>query len=71
MLDDGRRGRNGWHAIVGILRQSVYGRLAESEDVNDAERLCGDLAIRWIVGSKATDRGAASPSQMDRFDTHW
>ena len=28
VLHDDRRGRNGWHAIVGMLRQSVFGRLA-------------------------------------------
>lgn len=28
LLEDGRRGRNGWHAVVGMLRQSVFGRAA-------------------------------------------
>ncbi len=27
-LRDGRRGKNGWHAVVGMLRQAVFGRLA-------------------------------------------
>ena len=36
---DARTGRNGRHALVGMLRQSVFGRLAGYEDVNDAERL--------------------------------
>ena len=71
VLQDGRRGRNGWHAVVGMLRQSVFGRLAGYEDVNDAERLSRDPAMRWIVGGKATDRGAASSSQMGRFETQW
>lgn len=71
VLEDGRRGRNGWHAIAGMLRQSVFGRLAGYEDVNDAERLSRDPAIRWIVGGKARDRGAASSSQMGRFETQW
>ena len=35
---DNRTGRNGLHGIVGLLRQSVYGRLAGYEDVNDADR---------------------------------
>ena len=39
VLADSRTGRNGWHGIVGLLRQSVYGRLAGYEDVNDADRL--------------------------------
>ena len=66
-----RTGRNGRHALVGLLRQSVFGRLAGYEDVNDAERLRHDPAIRWIVGGKAAHGRAASPSQMGRFDTHW
>ena len=46
MLADGRTGKNGWHGIVGLLRQSVYGRLAGHEDVNDADRLGRDPAMR-------------------------
>jgi len=34
--------------------------------VNDAERLCHDPAMRWIVGGKAPQGRAASPSQMGR-----
>jgi hypothetical protein len=34
----------------------VFGWLAGYEDVNDAERLSRDPAMRWIVGGKATDR---------------
>src|ERR1700738_2625049 len=71
MLADARTGRNGRHALVGLLRQSVFGRLAESEDVNDAERLRHDPAMRWIVGGKAASGAAASPSQMGRFETRW
>jgi len=52
-LADSRTGRNGRHALVGLLRQSVFGRLAGYEDVNDAERLRHDPAMRWIVGGKA------------------
>jgi hypothetical protein len=39
MLADARTGKNGRHALAGLLRQSVFGRLAGYEDVNDAERL--------------------------------
>ena len=63
-LADARTGRNGRHALVGLLRQSVFGRLAGYEDVNDAERLRHDPAMRWIVGGKAAQGCAASPSQM-------
>ena len=39
------------------------------EDVNDAERLRHDPAMRWIVGGKAASGCAASASQMGRFET--
>src|SRR4029077_19957779 len=52
-------------------RQSVFGRLAGYEDVNDAERLRHDPAMHWIVGSKAASGCAASASQMGRFETRW
>ena len=71
MLADARTGRNGRHALVGLLRQSVFGRLAGYEDVNDALRLRHDPAMRWIVGGKAASGAAASPSQMGRFETRW
>jgi hypothetical protein len=71
MLADARTGKNGRHALVGLLRQSVFGRLAGYEDVNDAERLRHDPAMRWIVGGKAASGCAASPSQMGRFETKW
>ena len=38
-LADARTGKNGRHALAGSFRQSVFGRLAGHEDVNDAERL--------------------------------
>jgi hypothetical protein len=37
-LADARTGKNGRHALVGLLRQSVFSRLAGYEDVNDAEQ---------------------------------
>jgi Transposase DDE domain group 1 len=43
-LADGRTGRNGRHALGGLFWQSVFGRLAGYEDVNDAERLWHDPA---------------------------
>ena len=66
LLQDSRHGRNGWHDLVGMLRQAVLGRLAGYEDVNDAERLAHDPTMRWIVDGKAPERGAASSSQMGR-----
>ena len=45
-----RTGKNGWHGLIGLLCQSVYGRLAGYEHVNDADRLGRDPAMRWIDG---------------------
>jgi len=70
-LADARTGKNGRHRLAGLLRQSVFGRLAGYEDVNDAERLCRDPAMRWVVGDKAITGLAASASQMGRFETKW
>src|SRR5713226_3178794 len=71
VLADTRTGRNGRHSLIAQLRQSVFGRLAGYEDVNDADRLGRDPAMRWIVGGKAVERDAASTSQMGRFETEW
>ena len=71
VLADARTGKNGRHALAGLFRQSVFGRLAGYEDMNDAERLRHDPAMRWIVGGKAAQSSAASPSQMGRFETQW
>jgi hypothetical protein len=65
-LADARTGKNGRHRLGGLLRQSVFGRLAAYEDVNDAETLCRDPAMRWVVGDQAITRFAASASQMGR-----
>jgi len=71
MLADARAGKNGRHRLVGLLRQSVFGRLAGYEDLNDADRLCHDPAMRWVVGDRAITESAASASQMGRFETKW
>jgi hypothetical protein len=41
-LADARTGKNIHHLLGGLLRQSVFGRLAGCQDVNTAERLCRD-----------------------------
>jgi len=70
-LADARTGKNGRHRLAGLLRQSVFGRLAGYEDVNDADTLCRDPAMRWVVGDRAITGFAASASQMGRFETKW
>ena len=70
-LADARAGKNGRHLLVGLLRPSVFGRLAGYEDVSDAEQLCGDPAMRWVVDGRAIQGAAASTSQMGRFEAEW
>jgi len=53
VFQDNRIGKNGWHELMGLFRQSVFGRVGGYEDVNDAGRLGHDPAMRWIVGGKA------------------
>src|SRR5262249_43193249 len=68
-LYDPRTGQNTQHTLTALLRQSIYSRLAGYEDVNDAERLCVDPAMRTVVGGRAKDATAASTSEMARFET--
>lgn len=71
VLSDGRRAKNTRHLLTGLFRQSVFGRIAGYEDVNDADRLAHDPAMRAIVDRGGLDRAAASTSQMGRFETAW
>lgn len=70
-LIDPRTGKNGQHGMTGLFRQSIFGRLGGYEDVNDADRLGRDPAMRWIVGGHAVATQAASASQMGRFETEF
>jgi len=69
MIQEGRTGRNVRHDLNGLLRQSVYARLAGYEDVNDQELLLRDPAMRAVVGRKALKRNAASSQTVSRFET--
>src|SRR5260370_39972116 len=65
MLADARTGKNGRHALVGLLRQSVFGRLAGYEDVNDAN-VCA--MIRQCAGSSVARRLRVTQPRRARWD---
>jgi hypothetical protein len=68
-LHDMRTGQNTQYSLLAMLRQSIYSCLAGYEDINDAERLCLDPALRTVVGGRAKSQAAASTSEMARFET--
>jgi hypothetical protein len=51
------------------LRQSLFSRLAGYEDLNDAQRLHVEPAMRTVAGGRARDHTAASTSEIGRFET--
>ena len=69
LIEDKRTGKNIQHQIPGLLRQSVYARLAGYEDTNDHEGLSRDPAMRAVIGKRALERTAASPGTVSRFET--
>jgi hypothetical protein len=68
-LSDPRPGKNTQHTRLGMLRQAAYGCLAGYEEVNDADRLRIDPAMRRVVGGRANERQGASTREMSRFET--
>jgi Transposase DDE domain group 1 len=68
-LSDSRQGLNKQFTLADLLRQSVYSRLADYEDLNDAERLAADPTFRLISSQKVWDRGVALTSTLHWFET--
>jgi hypothetical protein len=61
-----RMAATGWAACCA---NQCSGRWPAYEDVNDADRLSRDPAMRWVVGARAITGLAASASQIGRFET--
>ena len=55
-LRDKRTGKNTVHPLDGLFRQSVFGRLAEYEDVNDADRLALDPFMRQDRSARCAEK---------------
>ena len=68
-LRDSRHGLNTQFRLPDLLRQSVYSRLAGSEDLNDAVRLAADPTFRLIGSPTRWDRSAALTSTLHWFET--
>jgi len=55
--------------LADLLRHSIYSRLADYEDLNDAERLAAEPTIRLISSQRIWDRGVALTSTLHWFET--
>ena len=67
-LQDKRYGKNIQHEMEGLLRQSLYSRLAGYEDTNDAEGLRNDPGMRAVIGSRALAKSGAGETTVGRFE---
>ena len=65
-LTDARRGKNTQLPLSDLFRQSIYSRLARSEDLNDAERLSQDPTFRLIGSEKIWERGGCETIERHR-----
>ena len=64
LLDDWRSGQKARHTMVGLVRQSVFSRLARYEDANDADRTSVDPSMRYVVAGRARTKQAAMGGVM-------
>src|SRR3954452_2539791 len=63
---DTRTGRNTRHGRAALLRQSLFSRLARYEDLNDAQRLRVDPAMRQRARhGRAVDQGGEGRAERD------
>ena len=67
-LQDKRYGKNIQYEMEGLLRQSLYSRLAGYEDTNDAEGLRNDPGMRAVIGSRALAKSGAGETTVGRFE---
>lgn len=65
-LDDDRPARN--HAVIEMLRQRLYGVLADYEDCNDHDALRDDPILKIIAGRSPDGDPLASQPTLSRFE---
>ena len=70
-LQESRGGRNVQHRLVGLLRQSVYSRLAGYEDTNDAERLADDPTMRVILDMDSSESPVHGGQEGASYNGHF
>ncbi len=66
VLSDCRQGKNTQHTMLAMLRQGIYGRRPGYEDVNNAEHLRVDPAMRQVVGGGAQEEKASSTGELGK-----
>ena len=65
-LTDGRRDPQ--HSALSMLRQRLYGILADYEDCNDHDDLREDPVFKLIAGRRPEDEALASQPTLSRFE---
>ena len=68
-LTDPRTGRNRQCPLPDLVRQSIYTRLAGTEDTNDAERLAQDPAFRMLASRERRETTIALTPTPPWFET--
>ena len=67
-LSDTRTGLDISHQFAALLRQSLFSRIAGYDDINDADRLASDPALRLVTGRFDPKRSSASSRTLGRFE---
>lgn len=67
-LEDRRDASGVRHSMLSMVRQRIYGILADYEDQNDHDTLRFDPIFKLVAGRLPTDRDLASQPTLSRFE---